>query len=59
MFKEWEHHKMEDILTYRDRSHKSVLTGTQAPIHHTAWMKAADDSMEAFLNQPRAKVAAE
>lgn len=59
MFKDWEHHKMEDILTYRDRSHKSVLTGTVAPVHHTPWMKAADDSMEAFLNQPTKMVAAE
>jgi trimethylamine monooxygenase len=59
MFKEWEHHKVEDILTYRDQSHKSVLTGTQAPIHHTAWMEALDDSMDAFLNQPGAQVAAE
>ncbi len=59
MFKVWEHHKVDNILTYRDQSHKSVLTGTQAPIHHTAWMKALDDSMEAFLNQPGAQVAAE
>jgi trimethylamine monooxygenase len=59
MFKEWEHHKVEDILTYRDQSHQSVLTGTKAPIHHTAWMEALDDSMEAFLNQPQSKVAAE
>ena len=28
MFKEWEHHKVEDILTYRDQAHPSVLTGT-------------------------------
>jgi trimethylamine monooxygenase len=52
MFKEWEHHKMEDILTYRDRAFRSVITGTLAPVHHTPWMKALDDSMEAFLNQP-------
>ncbi|MES1180125.1 MAG: NAD(P)/FAD-dependent oxidoreductase, partial [Hyphomicrobium sp.] len=58
-FMEWEHHKVEDIMTYRDRSHTSVLTGTKAPVHHTPWMKALDDSMEAFLNQPGTKVAAE
>lgn len=56
-FKEWEHHKMEDILTYRDRSYKSVLTGTQAPIHHTPWMRALDDSLETFLNQPTSQAA--
>jgi trimethylamine monooxygenase len=59
MFKEWEHHKMDDILTYRDQSYRSVLTGTQAPVHHTPWLKALDDSLEAFLNQPQHEVAAE
>lgn len=58
MFKEWEHHKMENILTYRDHAFKSTLTGTLAPVHHTPWMKALDDSMEAFLNQPGSKAAA-
>lgn len=57
MFKEWEHHKVENILTYRDRSHRSTLTGTLAPVHHTPWMKALDDSMEAFLNQPSVQAA--
>lgn len=49
MFKEWEHHKGEDILTYRERSFPSTLTGNVAPIHHTPWMKALDDSLETFL----------
>ena len=52
MFKDWEHHKVENILTYRDQAYRSTLTGTVAPVHHTPWMKALDDSMEAFLNQP-------
>jgi trimethylamine monooxygenase len=26
-----------------------VLTGTLAPPHHTPWMEAMDDSLEAFL----------
>ena len=59
MFKEWEHHKVENILTYRDHAFKSTLTGTLAPVHHTPWMKALDDSMEAFLNQPAKQAAAE
>jgi len=54
LFKEWEHHKVEGILTYRDRSYPSVLTGTMAPAHHTPWMQALDDSLEAFLNVPKA-----
>jgi len=49
LFKEWEHHKVEGIVTYRDRSYASTLTGTVAPAHHTKWMQALDDSMEAFL----------
>jgi len=48
-FKEWEHHKEEDIMTYRNRSFSSPVTGTVAPIHHTSWAEAMDDSMEAFL----------
>ena len=50
IFKEWEHHKSEGILTYRDRSYVSTLTGTMAPAHHTPWMTALDDSMAAFLD---------
>jgi trimethylamine monooxygenase len=49
LFKQWEHHKEENILTYRDRSYASVITGTVSPRHHTPWMQALDDSMEAFL----------
>ena len=48
-FKEWEHHKEKDILTYRDNSFSSPVTGTIAPIHHTPWAEAMDDSMETFL----------
>jgi trimethylamine monooxygenase len=49
LFKEWEHHKAENILTYRDNCYPSTLTGTMAPKHHTPWMQALDDSMAAFL----------
>jgi trimethylamine monooxygenase len=49
LFKQWEHHKIEGIVTYRDRSYASTLTGTVAPAHHTKWMQALDDSLEAFL----------
>jgi trimethylamine monooxygenase len=49
LFKQWEHHKGEGIVTYRDRSYPSTLTGTMAPEHHTKWMQALDDSLEAFL----------
>ncbi len=52
LFKEWEHHKAADILTYRDQSYPSTLTGTTAPKHHTPWMKCLDDSFEAYLGKP-------
>ena len=54
LFKEWEHHKMEGILTYRDRSYPSTITGTMSPVHHTTWMKALDDSLPAFMGLPQA-----
>ena len=49
LFKEWEHHKEESILGYRDKAHKSPCTGTMAPVHHTPWFEEMDDSMECFL----------
>jgi len=48
-FKHWEHHKEESIVGYRNHSHPSPVTGTQAPIHHTSWWEAMDDSTESFL----------
>ncbi|WP_395666293.1 NAD(P)-binding domain-containing protein [Methylocella sp.] len=57
LFKEWERHKAEGILTYRDRSYRSTITGTMAPPHHTVWMAALDDSLEAFLDQPESAAA--
>ena len=48
-FKDWEHHKEEDILTYRNRSFSSPVTGTVAPIHHTPWAEAMDASMDTFM----------
>ncbi len=48
-FMEWEHHKMEDIMSFRNNGYRSVMTGTMAPKHHTPWKDALDDSMEAYL----------
>ena len=52
-FKEWEHHKVENIMTYRNKSFSSPVTGSVAPIHHTSWETAMDDSSKAFLNQSK------
>ncbi len=48
-FKEWKHHKEEDVLTYRHHSFPSVITGNMAPPLHTPWMDQKDDSLESFL----------
>ena len=50
-FKEWEHHKVEDIMTYRNKSFSSPVTGSVAPVHHTPWETAMDDSLKTFLNK--------
>ncbi|SEK27531.1 trimethylamine monooxygenase [Roseovarius azorensis] len=48
-FFEWKYHKIKDIMGFRDNSYKSVITGTMAPVHHTPWKDALDDTMEAYL----------
>ena len=50
-FKEWEHHKVEDIMTYRNKSFSSPVTGSIGPVHHTPWETAMDDSLKTFLNK--------
>ena len=41
--------KVEDIVNYRNKSFSSAVTGSIAPIHHTKWIDAMDDSMNIFL----------
>jgi trimethylamine monooxygenase len=55
---EWEHHKAENIMGFRDNAYKSIMTGTMSPKHHTPWLKAMDDSMESYL-KPSSDAAAE
>jgi len=49
MFVEWEHHKEADIMHFRDNCYRSVMTGTISPKHHTTWLEAMDDSLDAYL----------
>ncbi len=49
MFYDWKKHKKQSIIGYRDHGHTSPLTGTVAPIHHTRWEDALDDSLESYL----------
>ncbi|MDB4558958.1 NAD(P)/FAD-dependent oxidoreductase [Amylibacter sp.] len=48
-FKAWKGHKVADIMTFRNNAYTSVITGTMAPMHHTPWKDALDDSMEVYL----------
>jgi trimethylamine monooxygenase len=45
----WKDHKNHDIMTFRDNAYRSVITGTMAPLHHTPWKDALEDSMESYL----------
>jgi trimethylamine monooxygenase len=49
-FLEWKHHKKENIMTFRDHAYRSLMTGTMSPTHHTPWIDALDDSLEAYLS---------
>jgi trimethylamine monooxygenase len=51
-FLHWKHDKADDIMGYRDKSYRSLMTGTQSPPHHTPWLQALDDSMAAYLSEP-------
>ncbi len=48
-FKQWKKHKKQGIMSFRDNCYKSVMTGSMAPVHHTPWVEALDDSMEVYL----------
>ena len=48
-FFDWKKHKKEDIMRFRNNSYRSVITGTMAPLHHTPWKDALDDSLEVYL----------
>ncbi len=48
-FFQWKKHKKQDIMTFRNNSYKSVMTGSMAPVHHTPWKDAMDDTLESYL----------
>lgn len=51
IFLKWKNDKKHDIMGYRDRSYRSVMTGTAAVPHHTRWLQALDDSLEEYLRE--------
>jgi len=48
-FYQWKKHKKQNIMAFRDNAYQSVITGTMAPLHHTPWKDAMDDSLESYL----------
>ncbi len=48
-FIEYVGHKKEGIMTFRDQCFKSAITKRLAPMHHTRWTEAMDDSLESYL----------
>lgn len=52
IFLQWLEHKKQSILTFRDNVYRSVITGKMASPHHTTWLQALDDSLEAYLAAP-------
>ena len=48
-FFQWKKYKKQGIMSYRDHGHRSAITGTDAPVHHTPWVEAMDDSMASYL----------
>ncbi len=50
-FFQWKKHKKEAIMGFRDNGYISPMTGTKAPPHHTPWVDALDDSLEAYLKK--------
>ncbi|WP_289034558.1 NAD(P)/FAD-dependent oxidoreductase [uncultured Roseibium sp.] len=56
-FEEWEHDKEADIMGYRNKSYRSLITGNMSPAHHTPWLEELDDSLEAYLQTEERKEA--
>ncbi|WP_204164663.1 NAD(P)-binding domain-containing protein [Nocardioides daejeonensis] len=50
IFLAWKADKKRDIMGYRDRVYRSVMTGTLSAVHHTPWLEELDDSLERYLH---------
>ena len=49
IFMQWKKHKQENIMGFRDKTYRSVMTGKMSKPHHTPWLYALDDSLESYL----------
>lgn len=50
VFMQWKKHKKDNIMGFRDKTYRSVMTGKMSKQHHTPWLYALDDSLEAYLD---------
>ena len=50
IFMQWKKHKKDNIMGFRDKTYRSVMTGKMSKPHHTPWLYALDDSLEAYLD---------
>jgi len=48
-FFQWKKDKKKDIMGFRDNAYVSPMTGSKAPVHHTKWSEAMDDTLESYL----------
>lgn len=55
IFMQWKQHKKQNIMQFRDKTYRSVMTGKMARPHHTPWLEALDDSLESYLDSKGAK----
>jgi trimethylamine monooxygenase len=49
---QWKKDRHNNILTYRDQSFTSCMTGDVAPLPRTPWHKNMDDTLDGFVNPP-------
>ncbi len=53
IFMQWKKHKKENIMGFRDKTYRSVMTGKMAKVHHTPWLYALDDSLDSYLEDAK------
>lgn len=51
MLLDWERHKYQNILTYRDQCFTSIITNDTSPSPTTPWFEAFDDSLAGYLER--------
>lgn len=50
LLKQWLLDKKENIMTFRDKSYRSTITGTMAARLPKPWLEIKDDSLEGFMS---------